>query len=109
VSLKFYPRGRMYDAGPKYAGQMPNYLGRTTVKRDGYFAHPATGVCVTVDENSPTARKVRSFAYNDTTIVWPADEYTAKWLNIPYVPVALGDDGEFHPAPAPLQTRSKGK
>jgi hypothetical protein len=109
--LRFHARpGHVLSwPGMKFAGQFARYVGRSTkLERDASGAvtaisHPAIAEAVEVDPQSKdktlrdrAARLLRLMAIEVEKPLIPADEATAKFCGVPFVPVEL-HDGEWLP------------
>jgi hypothetical protein len=109
--LRFHARpGHVLSwPGMKFAGQFARYVGRSTkLERDASgvvtaISHPAIAEPVEVDPQSKdktqrdrAARLLRLMAIETEKPLLPADEATAKFCGVPFVPVEL-HDGEWLP------------
>ena len=112
MQIHVYAKGLIYPPGLKFAGQRAPYIGRKTVvdPKTGEISHPAIAEGFECQSESAVARKIRKRTQLDgNDVVWPADEQTARFLGVPFVPVELGDDGEFHPVRKAEPTSTAGK
>lgn len=107
MGLKFLPRaGHMvpFAAGNGF-GQLPRFAGRTFKASNirgvaGVFA--ADSEPVEVDPDGADAAHFKRHVTQSDPGMWPADEATAAYCGVEFVPVALdGASGEWLPAKKP--------
>lgn len=82
--------------GPKAAGQVSHYIGRTTRVIDGVIVHEPNAEPVVVDANTPEGRRAAELCRRDGAL-WPADEATARHCGQPYTELERDDVGEWVP------------
>lgn len=92
MMLAFYakPGHNCYPAGPRFVGQVNNYIGQRYVAHEGAAAalehrkEPAMF-------DSETPGGVRAAKHCAEGGLWPADQETAAYCRVPFVPVEYRD------------------
>lgn len=112
MQLKFYAHSDQLVAVPgtsQYAGQVARYAGRSVeIKKEGgaeVVSFPATQEGVTVDSESPEAKRYTKLVRRDGAL-YPADAVTAAACGVPFVALEFAD-GVWLPKPEKAQKGGK--